>query len=141
MIIIFFHLFKSQQKPTNSILFYVYGCFACMHVCVPCAFSAHRSGKRASDTLGMKSEDCELSCGYWELNLGPLKNQPVLLVTSHLSSPACPLLTSQCIVNFFSVYSKCIIESLVSFRIIIIQFLDIYRSQYNNVYMHALQSK
>ena len=73
------------------ILFYVYGCFACMHVCVPCAFSAHRSGKRASDTLGMKSDNCELSCGYWELNLGPLNNQPVLLVTEP-SLQSCPAL-------------------------------------------------
>jgi|UPI00001EB4E7 hypothetical protein len=30
---------------------------------------------------------CESPCGGWELNLGPLEEQLVLLTSSHLSSP------------------------------------------------------
>ena len=30
------------------------------------------------------TDNCELPCGYWELNLGPLEEQPVLL-TAKLS--------------------------------------------------------
>ena len=41
-----------------------------MHVCVPCAFSAHRGGKRASDTLGMKSEDMTIFV-MWGLGIEP----------------------------------------------------------------------
>jgi hypothetical protein len=29
------------------------------------------------------TEGCELPCGYWELNSGPLEEQPVLLTTGH----------------------------------------------------------
>jgi hypothetical protein len=32
------------------------------------------------------TDNCELSCGCWDLNLGPLEEQPVLLELSHLSS-------------------------------------------------------
>ena len=50
------------------LLFYVYWCFAYMYVCV-----------KVSDIGVMDS--CELPCGCWELNLGPLEDQSMLLTT------------------------------------------------------------
>jgi hypothetical protein len=41
-----------------------------------------------SDPLDL--DGCELPCGYWELNLGPLQEQPL----SHLFSPSIFLLSS-----------------------------------------------
>jgi hypothetical protein len=33
------------------------------------------------------TDDCELPCGCWEANLGPLQEQPVLLINpNHVSS-------------------------------------------------------
>lgn len=47
---------------------YVHGFYACTRVCV-----------RVSDTPGTGVTDSgELPCGYWEVNLGPLKEQPAL---------------------------------------------------------------
>jgi hypothetical protein len=42
-------------------------------------------GVRSSGT-GV-ADSCELPCGYWQLNPGPLEEQPVLLPLSQLSSP------------------------------------------------------
>jgi hypothetical protein len=49
-------------------LIYVHWCFACMHIYV-----------RVSD-IGV-TDTCELPCGCWELDLGPLEEQSVLLTT------------------------------------------------------------
>lgn len=38
-----------------------------------------------SDTI--VTDSCKLSRGYWDLNLGPLKEQLVFLTTEHLSGP------------------------------------------------------
>lgn len=39
------------------------------------------SQKRASDPSGLESEeDYEPQCGYWDLNLGPPEEWPVVLV-------------------------------------------------------------
>ena len=40
--------------------------------------------KRASDSI---TDDCELPCGCWELNSGPLEEQSMLLIAE--PSPAC----------------------------------------------------
>jgi hypothetical protein len=61
-------------------VFYVYGCMcACMHVCMYYIYmgtlhvhAAH--GKTASD-------HCELPCGCWELNSGPVEEQSLPLPT------------------------------------------------------------
>ena len=45
-----------------------------MYVCAPLPYSDQRP-KEASDTLN----GCEPSCGPWELNLGSLEEQQVLL--------------------------------------------------------------
>jgi hypothetical protein len=53
-------------------LFYMHWCFDCM--CV-----LHEG--IGSPGIGV-IDSCELPCGCWELNLGPLEEQPVLLTTS-----------------------------------------------------------
>jgi hypothetical protein len=39
------------------------------------------------------TDGCELPCGCWELNSGPLEEQSVLLPLSHLTSPGFKLLS------------------------------------------------
>jgi hypothetical protein len=34
-----------------------------------------------------KASDCELLCAFWELNLGPLEEQPVLLIAEASLQP------------------------------------------------------
>jgi hypothetical protein len=52
-------------------------------MCVPSAF---RCQKRVSDPLELElhRDDCELSCGCWELNLGSLQKQQQVLLTTGL---------------------------------------------------------
>lgn len=49
-----------------------------IHVSVP---RVHALGgqKRASNLLGQVTQGCELPCRCWELDPGPLEEQPVLL--------------------------------------------------------------
>lgn len=51
-----------------------------MYICVPCAVpGAYRSQKRAvSDPLEPALQVVEGPCVYWECNLDPLEEQPVL---------------------------------------------------------------
>ena len=44
----------------------------CLHICLCEAFGSHGTGV---------TDSCELPCGDWELNPGPLKNNSVLLIT------------------------------------------------------------
>lgn len=64
--------FKIKRK-------YVYDCLACMcmDIWLPYACSTCRSQKRILDLLD--PSDCELQCEFWELNLGGLPEQQVLL--------------------------------------------------------------
>ena len=54
------------------------------YVYAPWACSARGSQKRATDPLGLEL-CCELPCGCWELNAGPLEEQPVLRPLVRLS--------------------------------------------------------
>lgn len=56
------------------------GVLATCMSCAPCACSTLRSQKRAPDSpeTGIINS-CELSCGYWEVNLGLLEMQWLLL--------------------------------------------------------------
>ena len=47
----------------------------------------HTHYKRASDPI---TNGYELRCGCWELNLGPLEDQPVLLTTETFLQPCLP---------------------------------------------------
>jgi hypothetical protein len=53
-------------------LFHVYGCFPCMHVHVHCAWSPQRPEEDAGSSGIRVTDVCEMSCGSWELNSGPL---------------------------------------------------------------------
>ena len=44
------------------------------------------------------TDSCELPCGYWELNPGPLEEQPVLLTTEPSPQPEYTILNAE----FFS---------------------------------------
>lgn len=62
----------------------VYGCFVYMYACAPCeclVSEEAREGVRCPKTR--VTDGCELLCGCWKLNLGPLEKQPT---QSHLSS-------------------------------------------------------
>jgi hypothetical protein len=52
---------------------------ACMSVYHVCLVPAEARSVRAQETGVIDS--CELPCGCWELNPGPLKEQPVLVST------------------------------------------------------------
>ena len=60
------------------IAFYVHWCFACVYVCV-----------RVSGPLEQElhTDSCELPCGYGEMILGPLEEQPVLLIAEPSLQP------------------------------------------------------
>lgn len=73
-----------MAPSTHTFKFYAYKCFSwhvCMfNMCIPNA----RVGRKASDPLELEfTNHCEPPCG-WELNLSPLKQQPLLL-SSELS--------------------------------------------------------
>lgn len=53
-----------------------------MHVCVPYLRSQMNTGSHGAGTR--VADDCELPGGSWELNVGPLEEQPVLLPTDPL---------------------------------------------------------
>lgn len=59
-----------------------YECLLAFMLCATCVLG---SPKLESQVI------CEQSCGVWESNLGPLQEQPVLLI----AEPSPPLLTSQ----------------------------------------------
>jgi len=61
-------------------LFYVYGCFICMYICTP------EKGIRFHRTTVI--DGCEPPCGCWELNLGPLEKQSVLLTPEPSLQPS-----------------------------------------------------
>ena len=55
----------------KNYLIFIFHVF-CLYVCL--CEGVRSSGARVTDR-------CELSCGCWELNPGPLEEQPVLLTT------------------------------------------------------------
>lgn len=50
----------------------MYGCFVCIFICAPCACSA----SVGSPGIERITDGFELPCGSWELNPGPLQEQP-----------------------------------------------------------------
>lgn len=50
-----------------------------MYVCVPCVYGFFEGQKNIRYPRTGVTDDFKLPCEYWELNLGPLKKQPVLL--------------------------------------------------------------
>lgn len=63
------------------VIIYVYGCFPCMYLCVPCSrLVSHKTGV---------TESCGLPCGGWESKPGALEEQPVLLTVEPSFYPMC----------------------------------------------------
>lgn len=61
-----------------------------MYVFLPPAcllFGKTKGTHLISDPLVRVIDDCELSCGYWLSDPGPLEEQPLLLAQNLLSSP------------------------------------------------------
>ena len=59
-------LFSFLFLKYNLFLFHVHWCFVCPYDCV-----------KVTDALERELQTCELLCGCWELNLGPLEEQPM----------------------------------------------------------------
>jgi hypothetical protein len=75
-------LFSLQLHFLSLVLFDVYGYFVCTYVGTrraPLLYSETRGTIRTPGT-GV-TDSCELLCRCWESNLGPLEEQPVLLVS------------------------------------------------------------
>ena len=75
-------IMANLQKERQA--FYVYECFA--HMCITCAPRARGGWKKVLDSLKLELQTCELTM-CWKLSPGPLQEQQVLLLLSHLSSP------------------------------------------------------
>lgn len=73
------------RGPHPLFLLNAYGCFACMYLCAafvsPVSVEAKEYARSAWTRI---IDDCELSCGSWELNPDPLK---VLLTTEPSFQP------------------------------------------------------
>jgi hypothetical protein len=73
----------------NIDLFYVYECFTCIYVCAPYVPGVQEDQKIFQIPESRVTDACESLCGCWELNPGPLQEQPVLLTSE--SPPQFPL--------------------------------------------------
>lgn len=58
-------------------------------ICGPCSCLVPTEARTGCETpWNWGYRQCELPCGCWGLNIGPLEEQPVLKLPRHLSSPA-----------------------------------------------------
>jgi hypothetical protein len=77
-----------ERKDLFYLIFFVYGSFDCMYIYVSHAcLMLCRGQKSGIDHHGTGVTHGCVSCGYWASNLGPLKEQPVLLTTETLLQP------------------------------------------------------
>lgn len=53
----------------------------CLYVCVSHVWSTHRSQEHTGFPRTSITEDCQVPCGCWKLNLGPQEEEPWLLTT------------------------------------------------------------
>lgn len=67
----------------------MYGFFVCVYISIlrTCLMSTEARKGHHSPGTGVK-EGCKPPCGYWELNLCTLKEQPVVLTTKPLLDPS-----------------------------------------------------
>lgn len=56
-----------------------YGCFACMCDCTTCMQYLCRTRRGFTYPGTGVRGGCNLPCGFWKLNLGPLEEQTMLL--------------------------------------------------------------
>lgn len=64
-----------------------------MYACIACMPTSHRSHKRALGPLKLSQGNCELPCGCWKPNLGPL--DVFLVAELFFSAPGAPFLVVQ----------------------------------------------
>lgn len=90
-------------------------CFACMFVNIPhlcLVLIEAKNGVRGINFSGTGLTDsCELECGCWELNSGPLQKQQVLLATEPSPSPLIYFPFLPFPTQRLTVYSKLVLES------------------------------
>lgn len=69
----------------------------CLPPCVPHmrAWGSRRPGEGIRSPGARVTDSSELPCGFWELNSGPLQEQPVLVTLSPLSRTKHLILTSR----------------------------------------------
>ena len=67
-----------SATPSPSIIFYEPGCSAFLYICVPTCMSDAHGGQKG--VLYLWSHSCEMPCGCWESNPGPLDEQAVLFI-------------------------------------------------------------
>ena len=70
-----------------------------------------RIGIMMSDSLDLELQSCELPCGCWELNLGPLEEQSVLLTTESSHQPLTDFSMKQ---DFWMIALSCLDKVLVT---------------------------
>ena len=99
----------------------LYGCLsACLWT--TCASGAHSIQERVLDPPGTGVTDsCELPCGHWKSNLGPLKVQPVILtIESSLQFPSL-ILYMCCFGIYLFIYWVVVFkEVLMCYRLVLI---------------------
>lgn len=66
----------------NVIVFIIYVLVCCLHMSVAhmCACCLQKLVENVRSPGSGVTDDCESLYGFWELNSGPLKEQPVLLI-------------------------------------------------------------
>lgn len=74
----------------------MYGCFALLYVCVPCACSTHSGQKRVQNVLELELQvTVDRPNGCWELNSGFLQSASPLKNWASLSNPKMSIFKSK----------------------------------------------
>lgn len=58
-----------------------------VYLCITCISGAHKNQKRVPDSWNWFTDSCELTYGFLEWNLGPLEEQPGLLISEPSLQP------------------------------------------------------
>jgi hypothetical protein len=89
-------------------VFYVYQCLlACMYVNHVCAWYLQRPLESTGSLGTGVMDDWELPCGHWELNLGPLQEQHLLLTSESSLQPYTVFLRSRVSFKYFWQWNEC----------------------------------
>jgi hypothetical protein len=116
------------------IYFYVCPCFVCMYVYTPWVHQ-----KRVFDPLSL---ELQMFVSCWELNPGPLQEQPLLLTTLHPQPLKTLLFHLSCYGMFYSVFlCRCsIISCTASLHIECFSMVTVFFKDFFCVWRHVLLS-
>jgi hypothetical protein len=78
---------ERERKYSLKIVLSVWILLACVSVHPLPVWCPLRPEEGAGSPSTAVADGCELPCGYWEPNLGPLREQPVLLTTGPSVQP------------------------------------------------------